>query len=86
MALKITELCVNCWACLPLCPSNAITKAPRHFIIDYRQCTECREDYADPQCASICPVEEAILDAEDHPVNPAGSLTGIVSVVRLERS
>jgi hypothetical protein len=48
-----------------------------HFTIDARACTECEGDYADPQCASICPVEGAILDAAGEAVNPAGSLTGI---------
>ena len=30
-----------------------------------------------PQCASICPVEGAILDAAGEAINPPGSLTGI---------
>jgi hypothetical protein len=34
-------------------------------------------DFADPQCASICPVEGAILDCDGIPLNPLGSLTGI---------
>ena len=77
MALKIIESCVNCWACEPLCPSQAILEAHPHFIIDARKCTECDGDYSDPQCASICPIEGAILDATGAAVNPPGSLTGI---------
>ena len=77
MALKILDSCVNCWACLPLCPSGAIAAAPRHFVINDRKCTECEGSYAEPQCASICPIEGAILDSLGVPVNPPGSLTGI---------
>jgi ferredoxin len=46
-------------------------------MIDASKCTECAGDYADPQCASICPVEGAILNWQGNPVNPPGSLTGI---------
>ncbi len=77
MAFKIIESCVNCWACEPLCPSQAIYEATPHFLIDPKKCTECEGDYADPQCASICPIEGAILDGFGEPYNPPGSLTGI---------
>lgn len=85
MAFEIIESCVNCWACEPLCPSNAIylpkargasSQAP-HFLIDSHKCTECDGDYADPQCVSICPIEGAILDPFGAQANPPGSLTGI---------
>lgn len=77
MAYAIIETCVNCWACEPLCPSQAIYEARPHFLIDSGKCTECEGDYADPQCASICPIEGAILDGCNEPANPPGSLTGI---------
>lgn len=80
MALSIIKDCVNCWACLPLCPSNAILangEGRTHFVIDAKKCTECEGEYANPQCASICPIEGAILDAIGEAVNPPGSLTGI---------
>jgi ferredoxin len=77
MALKIIESCVNCHACEPLCPSKAIYLAQPHFLIDSKKCTECDGDYPVPQCASICPIEGAILDAFGVPINPPGSLTGI---------
>ena len=82
MAFKIIESCVNCWACEPLCPSGAIRTAKPHFLIDANQCTECLGDYADPQCASICPIEGAIVDQLNNPLNPPGSLTGIVPMPR----
>ena len=77
MAYRIVESCVNCWACLPLCPSNAIQEAQPHFRIDAGKCTECAGDYADPQCTGICPIEGAILDPAGIAANPPGSLTGI---------
>ena len=77
MAYEIVESCVNCWACEPLCPSNAIHEARPHFRIDAKKCTECEGDYADAQCASICPIEGAILNPLGEMANPPGSLTGI---------
>ncbi len=77
MALEIIELCTNCYACEPLCPSQAIYAAKPHFLIDANKCTECAGDFADPQCASICPIEGAILNEDGKPLNPPGSLTGI---------
>jgi len=77
MSLKIVEPCVNCFACMEVCPSEAIYEAKPHFMIDAKKCTECEGDHAEPQCASICPIEEAILAADGTPLNPLGSLTNI---------
>lgn len=77
MALRIVESCVNCWACEPLCPSGAIRAVRPHFRIDAAACTECLGEYADPQCASICPIEGAIVNEMNLPLNPLGSLTGL---------
>ena len=77
MAYEIIASCVNCWACAPVCPSTAIHEARPHFMIDAKRCTECEGDHADPQCASICPIEGAILDGLGEAANPPGSLTGI---------
>ena len=77
MALRIVESCVNCWACEPLCPSGAIRAARPHFRIDAAACTECFGEYADPQCASICPIEGTIVNEMNLPLNPLGSLTGL---------
>jgi ferredoxin len=77
MAYAITPLCVNCFACMDVCPSAAIVEARPHFQVDARRCTHCEGSFADAQCASICPVEGAILDAFGEVVNPLGSLTGI---------
>lgn len=77
MALTIVESCVNCWACYDVCPSEAIYQSWPHLRIEARRCSECAGVHADPQCASICPVEGAIIDASGQPLNPPGSLTGI---------
>jgi ferredoxin len=80
MAFQIINTCTNCYACEPLCPSTAIFKGEVHFLIDPKLCTECDGAYADPQCASICPIEGAILDRHGQAFNPPGSLTGITAL------
>jgi len=65
MALKITEDCNNCDACLPECPNEAISEGDDFYIIDPNKCTECVGFHNTPQCADVCPVECCIHD-EDH--------------------
>ena len=77
MALEIVESCVNCWACEPLCLNRAISQALPHFLIDVDKCTECVGEYAAPQCVEVCPIEGAIVNELNEPLNPPGSLTGI---------
>ncbi|TVZ38766.1 4Fe-4S binding protein [Alteromonadaceae bacterium 2753L.S.0a.02] len=77
MAVEIVDLCVSCWACVDVCPSEAISKKGSHMLVNAKKCTECEGDFADPQCASICPIESCILDATGAAINPPGSLTGI---------
>lgn len=83
MAFEIVESCVNCWACEPLCPNQAIVEARPHFRIIAERCTECIGDHDDAQCASICPIEGAIVDDYGEPLNPPGSLTGIPMAMAL---
>ncbi|WP_316859733.1 4Fe-4S binding protein [uncultured Cohaesibacter sp.] len=77
MSYQITSLCVNCHACMDVCPSNAICAGDGQFVITAKACTHCEGEFADAQCASICPVEGAILDQFGEAANPPGSLTGI---------
>ena len=77
MALSITEACVNCWACVDVCPNTAIHEADPVFAIDSDKCTECLAEFPEAQCAAICPIECAIVDELGTPLNPLGSLTGI---------
>lgn len=57
MALKITEECINCDVCEPVCPNEAIYMGLEIFEIDPQLCTECVGHFDDPQCVEICPVE-----------------------------
>lgn len=77
MALQITSSCVNCWACVDVCPNDAIYADAPHFLIDDQKCTECLGDHSLPQCAEVCPIECAIVNELGDVLNPPGSLTGI---------
>lgn len=82
MIYAITDKCTGCHACQTVCPSHAIYKTDADeegplFQIHGKRCTGCEGTYEDPQCASICPIEEAIVTELNTPVNPRGSLTGI---------
>jgi ferredoxin len=57
MALKITEECINCDVCEPVCPNEAIYMGVEIFEIDPSLCTECVGHFDEPQCVEICPVE-----------------------------
>lgn len=57
MALAINEECINCGACEPECPTNAITEGEEIYIIDPDKCVECEGHYDEPQCIAVCPVE-----------------------------
>lgn len=84
MAYAITDLCVNCWACHEVCPETAVVHAEGLFMIDPMRCTECAGSFADPQCASICPVEGAIENELGCAVNPPGSLLPVLPVAGAE--
>jgi Fe-S-cluster-containing hydrogenase component 2 len=56
MALLITDECINCDVCEPVCPNQAIYLGDEHYDIDPDRCTECVGHFDQPQCASLCPV------------------------------
>lgn len=66
MALKITDECINCDVCEPVCPNEAISMGAEIFEIDPRRCTECVGHFDAPQCREVCPVDCIPLDPE-HP-------------------
>jgi ferredoxin len=56
MALMITDECINCDVCEPVCPNQAIYQGESIFEIDPERCTECVGHFDEPQCVAICPV------------------------------
>ncbi|MCD6039010.1 MAG: ferredoxin [Gammaproteobacteria bacterium] len=56
MALMITDECINCDVCEPVCPNNAISQGEIIFEIDPVRCTECVGHFNEPQCVAVCPV------------------------------
>ncbi len=64
MALKITEECINCDVCEPVCPNEAIYQGLEIFEINPDLCTECIGHFDTPQCVDICPVECIPKDPE----------------------
>ena len=56
MALMITDECINCDVCEPVCPNQAISQGEFIYRINAEQCTECVGHYDEPQCVQICPV------------------------------
>ena len=65
MALKITDECINCDVCEPVCPNQAISQGEFIFEINPSRCTECVGHFDVPQCVSVCPVNCIPVD-ENH--------------------
>lgn len=70
MALVISDLCVNCDVCEPVCPNEAISMGPEIYEIAAELCTECVGHHDEPQCVEVCPVECIDLDPQ-HVESPA---------------
>jgi ferredoxin len=64
VALKITEDCINCDVCEPVCPNEAIYQGLEIFEINPDLCTECIGHVDTPQCVDICPVDCIPKDPE----------------------
>ena len=64
MALIITEECINCAACEPECPNEAITAGDEVYDIEPDKCTECVGHFDESQCAAVCPVDCCVLDPD----------------------
>ena len=62
MATYITEDCINCGACEPECPNEAISEGDEIYIIDSDLCTECVGFYDHEACQAVCPVECCLPD------------------------
>ena len=64
MALKITDECINCDVCEPVCPNIAIYQGAEIFEINPNRCTECVGHFDTPQCVDVCPVDCIPIDPE----------------------
>lgn len=86
MATVITEECINCGACLPRCPNNAIYVGGTPWELDGKshlpieediyyiapeKCTECVGFFDHEECAAICPVDCCIPDPKIPEDEPA---------------
>jgi ferredoxin len=54
MAYTITGECTGCFACVGLCPNQAISGQPGYFRIEPFLCTECVGFAASSQCVDAC--------------------------------
>ncbi len=57
MALRITDECTNCDACVEPCPNDAISMGDEIYVIDPERCTECVGAEDEPQCELVCPAD-----------------------------
>ena len=62
MATMITSECINCGACEPECPNNAISQGDPVYVIDPVLCTECVGFHDYEACAAVCPVDCCVTD------------------------
>ncbi len=57
MSTYITSDCINCGACEPECPNDAISEGDEIYVIDPELCTECVGFFDHEACQAVCPVE-----------------------------
>ncbi len=62
MATHITLDCINCGACEPECPNEAISEGRRTYVINPEMCTECVGFHDSEACQAVCPVQCCVPD------------------------
>lgn len=67
MSMWINEECINCGACEPECPNEAITQGDTVYVIDFDKCTECVGAFDSPKCVEVCPVEGCVITDPNRP-------------------
>ena len=65
MATMITADCINCGACEPECPNNAISQGDPVYVIAPELCTECVGFHDYEACAAVCPVDVCVTDPKN---------------------
>lgn len=62
----VPDLCINCGACEPECPNQAITDGSdvglEVFFIHADLCNECVGFHGQEACQAVCPVECCLPD------------------------
>ena len=64
MALYITDECINCDVCEPVCPNNAIYEGAEIYEINPGLCTECVGHHENAQCVEVCPVDCILVNPD----------------------
>ena len=64
MATMITDDCINCGACEPECPNQAIREGTEVYVINPNLCTEGVGFYGAEMCQEVCPVACCIPNPE----------------------
>ena len=57
MPHRINEECINCGACEPECPVEAISEEDPIYVIDESVCVDCEGHFDSPRCIEYCPVD-----------------------------
>jgi ferredoxin len=65
MSTVITSECINCGACEPECPNDAIAEGADIYVIDKTLCTECVGFHQKEACQAVCPVECCVPDPDN---------------------
>jgi Pyruvate/2-oxoacid:ferredoxin oxidoreductase delta subunit len=55
MSYTITNQCIRCDRCRPLCPTGAIQRQDDRLWIDASRCDGCQGAYSVAQCRAVCP-------------------------------
>jgi len=70
MAVVITDICINCGACIDECPVEAIVDDEDNptgeeiYYVYEDKCVECVGHHDAPACAEACPTEGCIVWGE----------------------
>jgi Fe-S-cluster-containing hydrogenase component 2 len=71
MAVLITDICINCDACLDECPTESIVDNDDNptgediYFVNSETCDECTAEGQEPACAEACPTEGCIVWGEN---------------------
>ncbi len=64
MPYTITDTCIACDFCRPVCPVTAIREGEVLFEIDPKVCCDCVGYSEQPKCVEVCPVEGCVVKLE----------------------